>query len=59
MFTMAPEPLAAITGTACLEARNVVRRLTASDRSQSSSLVSTTLPWIAAPMLLTRMSTVP
>ena len=44
MLTIAPEPCAAITGTAYLDARNAVRRLMSKARSQSSSLVSTTVP---------------
>src|SRR5689334_23410887 len=58
MLTIAP-PRAAITGTAYLEARNAVRRLTAKAWSQASSVVSTTVPSEASPMLFARMSTVP
>jgi hypothetical protein len=53
MFTIDPPPPAAITGTACFEARNAVRRLRSRARSQSSSLVSTTVPTKARPMLFT------
>ena len=56
MFTIAPEPFAAMTGIALLLARNIVLRLRFRTRSQSASLVSTTFPATATPMLFTRMS---
>ena len=59
MLTIDPEPWSAITGTAYFDARNAVRRLMSSVWSQASSVVSTTVPTAASPMLLTRMSTVP
>ncbi len=59
MLTIEPAPRSAMTGTAYLEARNAVRRLMSSARSQASSVVSTTVPSAARPMLLTRMSTPP
>ncbi len=58
-LTIAPAPRSAITGTAYLDARNAVRRLMSKARSQASSVVSTTVPSDASPMLFTRMSTVP
>src|SRR5918998_2722212 len=59
MFTIDPPPPAAMTGMAYFDARNVVRRLMSSARSQSSSEMSTTVPTEARPMLLTSTSTVP
>jgi hypothetical protein len=51
MFTIAPEPFAATTGTALLLARNIVVRLRFRTRSQSASLVSTTSPATATPIV--------
>ena len=44
MLTIEPPPRSTMTGTACFEARKAVRRLMSRARSQSSSLVSTTVP---------------
>ena len=58
-LTMAPDLWSTMVGTTCLQARNTVRRETSITRSKSSTVVSTTLPGMAAAMLFTRMSTVP
>ena len=44
VLTMAPPPLAFMTGIACLLHRNTPRTLTAISASHASSSVSTTLP---------------
>src|SRR3954454_10724148 len=57
--TMAPPPLAAITGTACLAPRKTERTLTAITSSQSSSGSVTAVPGRMVPALLNKPWRVP
>src|SRR5216683_2483822 len=55
MLTIAPPPLAAITGMTCLDISIMLLTLTRSTSSQNSSALSTTLPEPPMPTLLCRI----